>query len=69
MTARVPAPDFRHLSVWPARGARYGDGDFSFARRSFSGEAASPRSEGQPACMAGASWPDRHEGPGAETAR
>ncbi|WP_213546314.1 hypothetical protein [Vannielia litorea] len=29
MTARTPAPDFRHLSVWPARGARYGDGSLT----------------------------------------
>lgn len=29
MTAPVPTSDFRHLSLWPASGARYGDVHFS----------------------------------------
>ncbi len=40
MTARIPAPntaakpagDFRHLTLWPASGARYGDGSLSAPR-------------------------------------
>ncbi|MGR3795422.1 hypothetical protein [Vannielia sp. SX4] len=40
MTARIPAPnsaakptgDFRHLTLWPASGARYGDGSLAAPR-------------------------------------
>ncbi|SIN82835.1 hypothetical protein [Vannielia litorea] len=29
MSAPVPAPEFRHLTLWPARGARFGDGSLA----------------------------------------
>ncbi len=32
MAAPIPAPDFRHLSVWPASGARFGDGSLAAPR-------------------------------------
>ncbi len=53
MTARVPAPDFRHLSVWPATGARYGAGRLvplepvvSGSERAETSQDASPATQG-----------------------
>lgn len=47
MTARIPAPDFRHLSLWPATGARYGELSFSSPARRVKDElpAGSPHAE------------------------
>ncbi|MFY0634439.1 MAG: hypothetical protein JXQ91_11535 [Vannielia sp.] len=51
MKATVPSPDFRHLALWPARGARFGDGGFSYGGFSYGARepqpAEEPRGEGE----------------------
>ena len=48
MSAQIPTPDLRHLSLWPATGARFGDGTLKGAAPDAAPRGAGPRTDEAP---------------------